>query len=137
MFGPTVQQEPLNSEGKMAFFAKLDEKNVVLGVFGVNDQELNNLSFPDNDPLGIAFLTEWSGGYTNWKQTSYNASFRKNYAGIGFTYSAELDAFIPPKPFPSWLLDTNTCQWQAPVPFPDDKKPYTWDEATQSWVEIT
>ena len=137
MFGPTVQQEPLNSEGKMAFFAKLDEKNVVLGVFGVNDQELNNLSFPDNDPLGIAFLTEWSGGYTNWKQTSYNASFRKNYAGIGFTYSAELDAFIPPKPFPSWLLDTNTCQWVAPVPYPNDGKLYSWDEATQSWVEIT
>ena len=122
---------------KMAHFAKLDENNVVLEVNVVNNETLNNLPFPDSEPVGVQFLTEWSGGYTNWKQTSYNASFRKNYAGIGYTYSAELDAFIPPKPFPSWLLNTNTCQWQAPIPYPNDGKLYTWDEATQSWVEVT
>lgn len=121
----------------MAFFAKLDEKNVVLGVFGVNDQELNNLSFPDSEPLGVAFLTEWSGGYTLWKQTSLEALFRKNYAGIGFEYDSILDAFIAPKPFPSWLLNTNTCQWEPPVPYPNDGKFYLWNEETQSWVEIT
>jgi len=121
----------------MAFFAKLDEKNVVLGVFGVNDQELNNLSFPDSEPLGVAFLTEWSGGYTLWKQTSLEALFRKNYAGIGFEYDSILDAFIAPKPFSSWLLNTNTCQWESPTPRPSDGKAYIWDETTQSWVEIS
>ena len=121
----------------MAFFAKLDEKNVVLGVFGVNDQELNNLSFPDSEPLGIVFLTNWSGGYANWKQTSLEADFRKNYASIGFSYDQNLDAFIPAKPYPSWLLNTNTCQWEAPTPYPTDGKYYIWNEETQSWVEIT
>jgi hypothetical protein len=121
----------------MAHFAKLNEQNVVIDVNVVNNETINNLPFPDSEPVGVAFLTEWSGGYTNWKQTSYNANFRKNYAGIGFTYSAELDAFIPQKPFPSWLLNTNTCQWQAPVPYPNDGKFYKWNEETQSWVEIT
>lgn len=120
----------------MAHFAKLDENNIVLEVNVVSNDTINNLPFPDSEPVGIQFLTEWSGGYSNWKQTSYNASFRKNYAGIGYTYSAELDAFIPPKPFPSWLLNTNTCQWQAPIPYPNDGKLYTWDEATQSWVQV-
>jgi hypothetical protein len=120
----------------MAHFAKLDEHNVVLEVNVVNNETISNLPFPNSEPLGVAFLTEWSGGYTNWKQTSYNASFRKNYAGIGFTYSAELDAFVPPKPFPSWLLNTNTCQWEAPIPYPNDGNLYIWDEATQSWVPV-
>lgn len=121
----------------MAHFAKLDDQNLVLDVNVVNNDTINNLPFPESEPAGVQFLTEWSGGYTNWKQTSYSASFRKNYAGIGYTYSMALDAFIPPKPFPSWLLDTNTCQWQAPIPYPNDGKLYTWDEATQSWIEIT
>jgi hypothetical protein len=118
----------------MAYFAKLDDHNIVLEVLALSNDVVSNLPFPNSEPLGVAFLTEWSGGYTNWKQTSYNASFRKNYAGIGFTYSAELDVFIPPKPYPSWLLNTNTCQWQAPVPYPTDGNLYIWDEATQSWV---
>lgn len=121
----------------MANFAKLDEHNLVLDVNVVDNETINNLPFPESEPVGVQFLTQWSGGYTNWKQTSYNGSFRKNFAGIGFTYSTELDAFIPPKPYPSWLLNTNTCQWQAPVPYPNDGKGYIWDEATQSWVEIT
>ena len=120
----------------MAHFAKLDENNVVLDVNVVDNNTVNNLPFPESEPVGIAFLTEWSGGYTNWKQTSYNKSFRKNYAGIGFTYDQNLDAFIPEKPYPSWLLNINTCQWQAPVPYPNDQKPYIWDEATQSWVQV-
>ena len=121
----------------MAHFAKLDEHNLVLDVNVVDNETINNLPFPESEPVGVQFLTQWSGGYTNWKQTSYNGSFRKNYAGIGFTYSIDLDAFVPPKPYPSWLLNTNTCQWQAPVPYPNDGKMYQWDEATQSWVEIT
>ena len=121
----------------MAHFAKLNDQNIVLDVNVVNNETINNLPFPESEPVGVAFLTEWSGGYTNWKQTSYNANFRKNYAGIGYTYDAVLDAFIAPKPFPSWLLNTETCQWQAPTPYPSDGNMYSWDEATQSWVEVT
>lgn len=120
----------------MAHFAKLDEHNIVLDVNVVNNSDCDDLPFPESEPVGIAFLTQWSGGYTNWKQTSYNANFRKNYAGIGYIYDATLDAFIPPKPYPSWLLNTTTCQWEAPVPYPNDGKQYYWDEATLSWVEI-
>ena len=121
----------------MAHFAKLDENNVVLEVNVVDNNVLNNLPFPESEPVGIAFLTEWSGGYTNWKQTSYNANFRKNFAGIGFTYNHDLDVFIVIKPYSSWVLDTNTCQWQAPVQHPNDGNIYFWDEPDQSWVKMT
>ena len=120
----------------MAHFAKLDESNVVLEVNVVNNETLNNLPFPESESVGIAFLTDWSGGYSNWKQTSYNSNFRKRYAAIGNTYDPVLDAFIVPKPFPSWLLNTDTCDWQAPVPYPSDGNVYTWDETTQSWVQV-
>lgn len=118
----------------MAHFAKLDENNIVLDVNVVNNSDCDDLPFPESEPVGVAFLTQWSGGYTNWKQTSYNGNFRKNYAGIGFEYDATLDAFIPPKPYPSWLLNTIICQWEAPVPYTADGKVYRWDEATLSWV---
>lgn len=118
----------------MAHFAKLDADNIVIDVNVVSNDALDNLAFPESEPAGIAFLTEWSGGYMAWKQTSYNGNFRKNYAGIGFAYDATLDAFIPPKPFPSWLLNTKTCRWEAPVPYPTDGNNYVWDEATLSWV---
>jgi hypothetical protein len=121
----------------MAHFAKLDDQNIVLDVNVVNNETVGNLPFPESEPVGVAFLTDWSGGYSNWKQTSYNASFRKNYAGIGYTYDSVLDAFIAPKPYPSWLLNTETCQWQAPIPYPTDGKQYYWNEDTQQWVEIT
>ena len=121
----------------MGNFAKLDDQSIVIDVIVVNNETLDNLPFPDSEAVGIAFLTDWSNGYTNWKQTSYNANFRKNYAGIGFTYDAVLDAFIAPKPYPSWLLNTETCQWQAPIPYPTDGKRYYWNEDTQQWVEFT
>ena len=120
----------------MAHFAKLDDQNVVVDMVVVNNETLGNLPFPESEPVGIAFLTKWSGGYTNWKQTSYNANFRKNYAGMGYTYDAVLDAFIPPKPYTSWLLNTETCQWEPPTPYPSDGNVYSWDEATQSWVKV-
>jgi hypothetical protein len=120
----------------MAHFAKLDDQSIVLDVIVVNNETLNNLQFSDSEPVGVAFLTDWSGGYTNWKQTSYNANFRKNYAGIGYTYDPTLDAFIAPKPYPSWLLNLDTCQWEPPIPYPTDKKLYSWDEETQQWVEV-
>lgn len=120
----------------MASFAKLNDQNVVINVIAVANAVIDDLPFPESEPLGVAFLTEWSGGYTNWKQTSYNANFRKNFAGLGSTYDANLDAFIGQKPYPSWLLNTNTCQWQPPTPYPTDENMYTWDEEAQQWVEV-
>jgi len=72
-----------------------------------------------------------------WVQTSYNASIRKNYAGIGYTYDSTRDAFISPQPYPSWTLNEDTCGWDAPVTIPDDGKQYQWDEPTTNWVEVT
>ena len=118
----------------MAHFAKLDENNIVLEVHVVHNNELLDDGI-ESEAKGIAFLTEWSGGYTNWKQTSYNGNFRKNYAGIGYTYDVVRDAFIPPQPYQSWTLDEATCSWNAPVPYPNDGGVYVWNEATTSWVE--
>jgi hypothetical protein len=116
----------------MAHFVKLDENNIVLQVNVVNNAVLDPLN---EETSGIVFLTEWSGGYTNWKQTSYNHKIRKRYAGVGFYYDAVNDVFIAPQPYPSWSLDDN-YDWQAPTPKPEDGI-YTWDEETLSWLEIT
>ncbi len=99
----------------MAHFAKLDESNVVLEINVVNNDVLDPLN---EEASGIAFLTEWSGGYTNWKQTSYNENFRKNYAGFGYLYDPIRDAFIPPKPENvdgiEYILNEETCLWELP-----------------------
>jgi hypothetical protein len=116
----------------MAHFAKLDENNVVLEVHCVHNDELL-MDGVEVEAKGIEFLTNWSGGYTNWKQTSYNGNFRKNYAGIGYSYDAQRDAFIPPQPYNSWTLNEDTCLWQAPVAVPKTGM-WTWDENTLSWV---
>jgi hypothetical protein len=116
----------------MAYFAKLDENNVVLEVLAVNNNELLQDGV-ESEAKGIEFLVNWSGGYTNWKQTSYNGKIRKRYAGIGYIYDAQRDAFIPPKSFPSWVLNEETCLWEAPVPMPDDGQRYYWDDAATSW----
>jgi hypothetical protein len=121
----------------MAHFAKIDDQGIVVSVIVVNNETLNNLEFPESEPVGIAFLTEWSGGYTNWKQASYNSNFRKHFAGVGYTYDSVLDAFIPPKTYPSWVLNTDTCEWETPIPYPTDGKDYDWNEETQQWVEFT
>lgn len=120
----------------MANFAQLDGSYIVTEVIVVNNETINNLPFPESEPAGVAFLQSLFGSTTVWKQTSYNANFRKNYAGIGYTYDPVLDAFIAPQPYPSWVLNTTTCQWQAPVPYPDDGKTYIWDEATLSWILV-
>lgn len=123
----------------MANFAKLGENNVVVDINVVNDETVGKLAFPESELVGVTFLTEWSGGYSNWKQT-YDGNgilFRKNCAVVGGTYDAVLDAFIAPKPYPSWLLNTETCQWEPPTPYPSDGNMYTWDETTQSWVKVT
>lgn len=118
----------------MAHFAELDANNVVLRVIVVHNNELMD-NGQESEAKGISFCQSLFGG--NWKQTSYNATIRKNYAGQGFTYDAQRDAFIPPKPFSSWLLNETTCQWDSPVPYPADDKRYVWDEAQQNWVEVT
>lgn len=121
---------------KMAHFAKLDENNVVLEVHVVNNIEMLAVDGSESELMGVAFLIRWSGGYSNWKQTSYNGKIRKNYAGVGYTYDQTRDAFIPPKPFPSWTLNEDTCLWNAPVAYPTDGERYQWDEPTTSWVAV-
>jgi hypothetical protein len=120
----------------MAHFAKLDENNIVLEVNVVDNVQLLDASGIEREGFGIQFLTNWSGGYTNWKQTSYNGNIRKNYAGIGYTYDPVRDAFIPPKPFASWVLNEDTCLWDAPVAYPADGKTYQWNEDQQNWIEV-
>jgi len=119
----------------MAHFAKLDENNIVLAVHVVNNDVIK-VNGVESEQAGIDFLTNLYG-HTSWKQTSYNGTSRKNYAGIGMTYDASRDAFIASKPFPSWVLNETTCKWEAPTPMPTDGKKYTWDEATTSWIEVT
>ena len=120
----------------MAHFAKLDENNIVLEVNVINNNELLDENGEESEQKGIDFLTSWSGGYSNWKQTSYNGTIRKNYAGIGYAYDADRDAFIPPKPYNSWILNDDTCIWESPVTYPNDGKRYVWDEDNTNWVEI-
>jgi len=118
----------------MAHFAQLDENNVVIQVIVVNNNELLDDSGAEQESKGIAFCQSLLGG--NWKQTSYNGNFRKNYAGAGYYYDESRDAFISPKPYDSWLLDEDMCRWNSPVSYPDDDKVYSWNEETVSWVEI-
>ena len=125
----------------MSHYAQLNENNTVVFVIH-SKSEGKEEEFSEN-----------TGEV--WKQTSYNTkggihynpetgepsedqskAFRKNYAGIGYTYDEERDAFIPPKPFESWVLNEETCLWNAPLPYPEDGKEYTWDESTQSWIEM-
>jgi hypothetical protein len=120
----------------MAHFAKLDENNKVVEVIVINNAELIDENGQESEQKGIDFLVSWSGGHTNWKQTSYNARFRKNYAGYEHVYDTQRDAFIPPKMYSSWLLNEETCQWEPPVPIPTDNKQYIWNEDIQNWEEV-
>ena len=127
----------------MAHFVEIDAFNIVIRGVVLDDKDTQNKSGNEVESVGAKYLSDGFGGI--WKRTSYNTSggvhslggtsFRKNYAGIGFTYYKTRDAFIAPQPYPSWLLDDATCQWNAPVPKPDDDKWYGWDESTTSWKE--
>lgn len=119
----------------MAHFAKLDEDNRVLSVHVVNNDVIT-VDGVESEQVGIDFLTELHG-HTSWKQTSYNGSFRKNYAGIDFSYDSSKDAFIPPQPWTSWNLNEDTCRWEPPIPYPTDDKVYSWFEPNQQWIEVT
>lgn len=117
----------------MAHFAQLDDSNVVTQVIVVHNNELT-VDGVESEEKGIEFCQSLFGTNTYWKQTSYNGSFRKRYAGQGFTYDFQLDAFIPPQPYPSWSVNPQTCDWEAPVPYPSDGNSYYWNEDTQTWI---
>jgi hypothetical protein len=122
----------------MAHFAKIDfQTNIVLEVHVVNNDDILNLPFSASEPVGIAFLIPWNTPNTYWKQTSYNGNFRKNYAGIGYTYDATNDVFYAPQTFPSWILNNITWIWEAPVAIPTDGKDYKWNESITNWTEVT
>jgi hypothetical protein len=113
----------------MAHYAFLDENNIVTEVItGIDETELIEGKHPE----------VWYGEFTKQvcKRTSYNGNYRKNYACIGYKYEEDLDAFIPPKPYESWTLNEETCQWKSPIPYPDDEKLYSWDEESLSWVDF-
>ena len=119
----------------MAHFAEIDENNSVQRVIVVHNNELLDENGEEKEALGVAFCKNLLGG--TWLQTSYNKNMRKNFAGIGFTYDSVRDAFIPPKPYDSWVLDEATCLWEAPVAYPSDENYYEWDETNTRWVEMT
>jgi len=116
----------------MAHFAQI-ENGLVTQVIVVSNAEILDANGIEQEDIGVAFCENLLGGI--WKQTSYNGNIRKNYAGIGFTYDSQRDAFIPPQPYPSWTLVESTCQWVPPVAMPTDGV-YTWDESTTSWVAV-
>ena len=129
----------------MATFAKIGAGNIVEQVVSVHNDVITDNDGNEQEQLGVDFLNNLYGTTDVWKQTSYNTlanvhrlggtPFRKNFAGTGFIYDESRDAFIPSKPFASWVLNEDTCQWEAPVSRPFDK-PYTWNEENQSWDAI-
>ena len=129
----------------MASFAKLNSENIVITVESVVNEVLKDSNGIEQESIGIEFLkTLYNEPNAVWKQTSYNTNagvhslggtpFRKNHAGIGYTYDETKDAFIPPKPFNSWILNESTCNWNAPIAYPNDEQLYTWNEQTLNWI---
>ena len=119
----------------MAHFAQLDQNNIVLQVIVVSNAD-TSVGGHEIEAKGIAFCRSLFGQETNWAQTSYGGKTRKRYAGVGYSYDEQRDAFIPPQPYPSWELDPKTCDWAAPIPMPNDGFMYTWNESNQSWVKV-
>ena len=125
----------------MAHFCKLDENNIVTQVIVVANEDTTDTNGVEVEEIGVAFCKKLLGAETNWKQTSYNNNFRVRYAGIGYSYNAELDAFIAPKPFESWVLVEETADWESPEgPAPtlteaqvEARSFYRWNEETISW----
>ena len=115
----------------MASFAKIGLNNKVIEVQSVHNNELLDSNGVEQEVNGIDFLTKLTG-WAIWKQTSYNNNIRKNHAGIGYTYDEDRDAFIPPKPYASWILNETTCLWDPPIAKPTSGR-YNWNESTTSW----
>jgi hypothetical protein len=131
----------------MASFAKIGLNGKVIEVQSVVNEVLHDANGIEQESIGIDFLTKLTG-WAIWKQTSYNTNggvhssggtpLRKNHAGVGYTYDETRDAFIPPKPFNSWVLNETTCLWESSIPMPTDDNKYTWNESTLTWdiVEV-
>ena len=117
----------------MAHYAELDENGIVLRVIVVSNDDEKDAEGNESEEVGAAFCTNLLGG--TWKKTSYNNNMRVRYAGIGYTYRDDLDAFIPPKPYPSWSLNEETATWEAPVPKPEGHA-WMWDEEGQQWLSV-
>jgi hypothetical protein len=124
----------------MAYFAKLGTGNIVENVISINNVVITDANGIEQEQLGVDFINKLYNTRDVWKQTSYNKTFRKNYAGIGYSYDQTRDAFIAPKPFNSWILNENTCLWNAPVAMPeltqeqiDNKNYYVWNESIINW----
>ena len=126
----------------MAHFARLNEDNVVIAVHAINDVDCCDEKGYESEQAGVKFLQNLWGKDTKWVQTSYNSRIRKHYAFVGGSYSLELDAFLPPQPFDSWVLNEETCLWEPPIPYPGgddafmDPNHWVWDEENLSWHEV-
>jgi hypothetical protein len=118
----------------MAHFAKIGLNNIVTEILVVANRETMDAQGNEQESIGVEFLKTLTGHET-WIQTSYNGTIRKNYAGIGYTYDSQRDAFIAPQPYPSWTLVEETCRWISLVAYPTDGKLYNWNEETLSWIE--
>jgi hypothetical protein len=135
----------------MAYFAKLGTGNIVEKVISINNSVITDSNGIEQEQLGVDFINKLYGTNDVWKKTSYNNKIRKNYAGIGYTYDQTRDAFIPPKPYNSWLLNEDNCLWNAPVEYPTTyilnlkdpitnelvKDPYDWNETIKNWEIIS
>ena len=127
----------------MAHFAQLNSKNVVISVIVVDNKNLLDENNQEQEFIGIEYCQNLFGSYTNWKQTSYNSSIRKNYAGIGMFYHEHYDAFLHQCPYDSWILNEDTLEWGAPIPKPElteeeiqQRKEYIWNDEDQTWTLV-
>lgn len=117
----------------MAHFAEIDNNNVVSRVIVISDDIAPDPA-PDNESAGQAFIADVLGLSGTWLQTSYNGNFRGRYAGTGDTYDPVNDVFVPPQPYPSWVLNTELYEWEPPTPKPDDGQFYVWSEQSVGWI---
>jgi hypothetical protein len=121
----------------MAYFAKLGTGNIVEQVISINNAVITDNNGVEQEKLGVDFINKLYNTRDVWKQTSYNNNIRKNYASIGYQYDQQRDAFIPPKPFNSWILNEDTCKWEAPVSMPltelEENEYYSWNESIINW----
>jgi hypothetical protein len=121
----------------MAYFAKLGTGNIIETVISINNAVITDSNGVEQEQLGVDFINKLYNTRDVWKQTSYNGNFRKNFAGLGYSYDQSRDAFIAPKPYSSWLLNEESCQWESPIPYPQDDNKYTWNETIKNWEVVT
>ena len=117
----------------MAYFAKLGTGNIIEQVISINNSVITDSNGVEQEQLGVDFINKLYNTRDVWKQTSYNNNIRKNFAGIGYQYDQTRDAFIAPKPFNSWILNEDTCRYEAPVAYPNDGGRYKWNETNLTW----